>query len=295
MGSKILTVIIVILLGISVSNCSDNTTSPTLVGKWKSIIVEGKQVTTEFSYWEFFENGTLEVVKWDDGRIEQSISTKWRLADRNDSTFLFLEVSGRQIEMPIFLYNDSLITIDPSRLDRPYKGRAVWQRVESSTPQSPKAESESIPTFSNVDEFAGAYVDFLQGSKANDVRSFFLSESDMAVLNSLGMSPSSNDRKTFERTVLVPLSSDSGRQQFTNTLRNNFNAWRLHFKVPEGPLSFVHIVETPRSMTKNGITLSGLSDAHAVLRTSSGQTYRLRLEEVRNFGKGWHLMQWDMI
>ena len=132
--------IAVVLVSIT-TGCSSEASEPTLVGKWKSVIVEGKQVTNEFTYWEFFENGTLEAVKWDEGRIEQSMTAKWRQISRNDSTFLVIEWSGRQMEMPIFLYDDSLITVDPSRLDRPYKGRGTWQRVESSSSESAKSES----------------------------------------------------------------------------------------------------------------------------------------------------------
>jgi hypothetical protein len=133
--------VIIVAFGVSViGSCSVDASEPTLIGKWKSVVVEGKQVSDEFSYWEFFEDGTLEVVKWDEGRIEQSMTAKWRQSARNDSAFLVVEVSGRQMEMPIFLYDDSLITVDPSRLDRPYKGRATWRRVESSSSEAPKNE-----------------------------------------------------------------------------------------------------------------------------------------------------------
>ena len=145
-------VIIAVLLVLVVTSCSADASEPTLIGKWKSVVVEGKQVTDEFSYWEFFENGILEVVKWDGGRIEQSMTAKWQQSARNDSTFLVVEVSGRQMEMPIFLFNDSLITVDPSRLNRSYKGRATWQRVESSSSEAQKNESRetSDPTDEQV-------------------------------------------------------------------------------------------------------------------------------------------------
>jgi len=143
---------VIAILFFAVGSCATNASELTLIGKWKSVIVEGKQVANEFSYWEFFANGTLEVVKWDDGRIEQSMTAKWRQSSRNDSSFLMVEVSGRQMEMPIFLYDDSLITVDPSRLNRPYKGRATWQRVESSSSEAQKNESRetSDPTDEQV-------------------------------------------------------------------------------------------------------------------------------------------------
>ncbi|MDD4051001.1 MAG: hypothetical protein PHR28_03740 [candidate division Zixibacteria bacterium] len=129
-----------VMLIILVSSCSTEETAPTIIGKWKTVIVEGKPVTGEFSYWEFFNTGMVEIVKWDNGRIEMSMTAKWGQANRGDSAFLIVEAAGRQMEFPMFLYADSLITIDPSRIDRSYKGRTVWQRIESSTPKTTNNE-----------------------------------------------------------------------------------------------------------------------------------------------------------